>query len=100
MSMLGTVLFRTLGLLLGLVGLGLSIASLLDKRLVAGLARSRSEQERALRNAVVLRQPLTGLSVSGLKIFEAEELLDWLETQGCRQLEVTYLPDGVTVRCR
>jgi CheY-like chemotaxis protein len=50
----------------------------------------------------VVRGPATQKQpgvASGLTLAQAEELLDWLENQGCTQLEMTMTDDGVTVRC-
>lgn len=38
-------------------------------------------------------------SVSGLTLAQAEELLDWLENQGCTQLRAELADGGVTVAC-
>jgi len=38
-------------------------------------------------------------AVPGLTLRQAEQLLDWMENQGCAQLEVTFDEGGVTVRC-
>jgi CheY-like chemotaxis protein len=37
--------------------------------------------------------------VTGLTLEEAEDLLDWLENHGCRQLEVRRQEQAFTVRC-
>jgi hypothetical protein len=38
-------------------------------------------------------------SLSGLTLNQAEQWLDWLESQNCSQLEATVDANGVTVHC-
>ncbi|MBV9125594.1 MAG: hypothetical protein JO112_19770 [Planctomycetes bacterium] len=43
-------------------------------------------------------QPLDQAWVSGLTLSEAQDLLDWLETQGCSRKSLTYSEnEGFTV---
>lgn len=99
--MAGNLLLRLLGLLFGLLALGLSFASLIDRRIVLGLIRYRpGDEPHRWSPPPTFEHFRAGFCVSGLKKYEAEELLDWLEAHGFRDLELTYESSGFCVRCK